>query len=80
MKKFGDIYEFVYVNFYIKKKKFASGMGFQPGTNIRTWNRRALPSTTPPPSSVAILFIYHTIGNKNTIRKTRHVQIHTCDI
>ena len=38
------------------KKRFASGLGFQPGTNM---SRSA--ATTPPPPLVPILFIYHTI-------------------
>ena len=33
MKKFGDLYKFVYVNLYIKKLN-ETGLGFLPGTNI----------------------------------------------
>ena len=42
-------------------------MGFLPGA----CNRRALPFTSPPPPSVAILFIYRRIKKKNTIQELR---------
>jgi hypothetical protein len=37
MKKFGDIYEFVYVNFYIKKKR--DRCGYFTHDQYRAWNR-----------------------------------------
>jgi len=44
------------------RKKNVSRWGFQPGTNIALAIIAVchLPSTTPPPPSVAILFIYQT--------------------
>jgi hypothetical protein len=58
------MYEFVLVNLYskISKKKICIRDGI---------STRALPSTTPPPPSVAIFFIYRRIRKKNTIRKLR---------
>jgi hypothetical protein len=52
------LYEFVQI---FAKKRFASGLGFQPGTKIACNRRSATPSTTPPPPLVPILFIYRTI-------------------
>jgi hypothetical protein len=52
------LYEFVQK---LVKKRFASGLGFQPGTKIACNRRNATPSTTPPPPLVPILFIYRTI-------------------
>ncbi len=70
--------QFVYKK--LVKKRFASGLGFQPGTKIRAWNRRALPPPTPPPPWVANLFIYPRRRKKNTIRKMRCIQIHPYSI
>ena len=50
-------------------KKIVSRLGFQPGTNIALAIIAVSPFNAPPPLSVTILFIYHTI--KKTIQKTR---------
>ena len=66
-----DMFEFILVNLYKKiiEKK----------TRDQYPRLKSSRSTIPPPS-VAILFIYRRIGNKNTIRKTRHIQFHSWDI
>jgi hypothetical protein len=53
------MYEFILVNLYTKisEKKDLHPVGISTRDNIRAWNRRALPSTTSPPPSVAIFFI-----------------------
>ena len=56
---------------FIHKKTKWDRVGLFTRDQYCTWSRRALPSTTPPPPSVAILYIYRRIGNKNTIRKMR---------
>jgi len=52
------VYEFVQK---LAKKRFASGLGFQPGIKMACNRRSATPSTTPPLPWVPILFIYRTI-------------------
>ena len=60
------LYEFVRK---ISEKKLFPGWDFNPGPISHLQSSQCLPSTTPPPQSVAILFIYGTI--KKTIQKTR---------
>jgi hypothetical protein len=60
---------FVWIHTKISEKKLYPGWDFNPGPISRLKSSLSLPSTTPSPPSVAILFIYHTI--KKTIRKTR---------
>jgi len=74
MKEFGDLYKFdqwicTQIIFTVQNKW--DRWGFQPGTNIALAIFAVSANTTPPPPSVAILFIYRTIRNKNTIRKMR---------
>ena len=73
------MYEFILVNLYKKiiEKKDLHPVGISTRDQYPRLKRHALPSTTSPPPSVAILFIYRRIGNKNTIRKTRHIQFHS---
>ena len=74
------VYEFVLYNLYnncmnsfvwirtkISEKRFASGLGFQPGTKMACNRRSVTPSTTPSPPLVPFIYIPY---NKNTIRKS----------
>ena len=63
------VYKFVLYNFVQKlvKKRFASGLGFQPGTKMACNRRSVTPSTTPSPPLVPFIYIPY---NKNTIRKS----------
>ena len=60
---------FVWIRTKISEKKLDPGWDFNPGPISRLQSSLCLPATTPPPLSVAILFIYRTI--KKTIRKMR---------
>ena len=68
------VYEFVLYNLYnncmnsfvrirtkISKNKLYPGWDFNPASISRLQSSLCLPSTTPPPPSVAILFIYRAI-------------------
>jgi hypothetical protein len=73
--------EFILVNLYTKisEKKDLHPVGISTRDQYpRLKSSRS--AIHHPALSFSGHFIYRRIGNKNTIRKTRHVQIHPCDI
>jgi len=76
MNQFSDLYKFVYKlmnsykNYFYGTKKETGG-DFNPEPLLRLQSLLWLPSTTPPPPSVAILFIYRTRRIEKNIQKLR---------